>query len=63
MVIMSRATEFVEEASELDGTRESFSGVVQLQVLRRQEDDDAFVHWIKLEKHAEVDRTREACTL
>ena len=55
---MSRATEFVEEASirEIRWHNYKFSG--------DEEIDDAFVHCIwKLETHAEVDRTREAGTL
>ena len=49
---------------ELDGIRDSFSGVVQLHLVsklsRDKNDDDAFVRWIrKLEKHAELQKLTE----
>ena len=66
-VIMSRATEFVEEATNREITQHKgkfLGGWSNYKFSRDEEDDDVFVHCIrKLEKHAEVDQTREAGTL
>ena len=66
MVTMSRATEFVEKASNRGNRwhKRKFLGGWCNYKFSGDEDDDAFVHWIrKLEKHAEIDQTREVGTL